>query len=119
MGQERRTSHEEDRECRQPDVGHRVVAVTPWPFALVGKTGADLVQPPDQLLNRAHLVQESVIESQHKRKLLYDAGGGHEIHNMWHLRLRSSLEATKSATHSRLELLCAKCAPGAADRDAA
>ena len=68
-----RTSHEEGRECRQPDVGHRVVAVTPRPFALAGKTGADLAQLPDQLLNGTHLVQESVIDSRHKRKLLYTA----------------------------------------------
>ena len=54
MRQERRASHEEDRERRQTDVGHRVITVTPRSLALVGKTGADLAQRPDQLRNGAH-----------------------------------------------------------------
>ena len=48
MRQERRASHEEDRERRQTNVRHRVIAVTPRSFALVGKTGADFSQRPDQ-----------------------------------------------------------------------
>ena len=54
MRQERRASHEEDRERRQTDVGHREITVMPRSLALVGKTGADLAQRPDQLRNGAH-----------------------------------------------------------------
>ena len=54
MPKERRASHEEDRERRQTDVRHGVVAVARRALALVGETGADLAQLPDQLLNGAH-----------------------------------------------------------------
>ncbi len=74
--QERWASHEEDRERRQTNVGHCVVAVTPWPLALVGKTGADLAQLPDQLFNGAHQAEESVIEPKHQGKPLHAAGFG-------------------------------------------
>ena len=68
MRQERRASHEEDRECRQADVGHRIVVVTAWSRALVRKTGADLAQLAYQFLNGAHSATESTIESRHKPK---------------------------------------------------
>jgi hypothetical protein len=87
MPKERRASHEEDRERRQTDVRHCVVAVTPRALALVGKTGADLAQRPDHVCNGAHAVQESVIESQHKRKPLHAVAIGQITHNMWHIGL--------------------------------
>ncbi len=81
------------------------IAVTQRPLALVGKTGADLAQLPDQLLNRAHPVQESVIESQHKREPMQGVDGGQETHNLWHFGRRSLHEVPTSATRSHLELL--------------
>jgi hypothetical protein len=99
MRQERRTCHEEDRERRKADVGHRVVALTPRPFALVRKTGADLAQPPDQLFNRAHPALESTMESAHKRKPPDAVKFGQNIHNMLHFGLGSPHKATANATH--------------------
>ena len=74
MRQERRACHEEDRERRQADIRHGIVAVTARSGALVRKTGADIAQLPDQLLNRAHPAKESTIESRHKPKPLHVAG---------------------------------------------
>src|SRR4051795_9903035 len=78
MPKERRASHEEDRERRQTDVSHCVVAVTPRAFALVGQTGADLAQRPDHLCNGAHPALESMIEPAHKRKPLHAVGTNQE-----------------------------------------
>src|ERR1017187_3931622 len=52
MGQERRAAHEEDRECRQADVRHRVVVATRRPLALVRQTGADPLQFRYQFITR-------------------------------------------------------------------
>src|ERR1700676_3755334 len=93
MPKERRASHEEDRERRQGDVRHCVVAVTRWPLALVRKTGTDLAQLPDQLRNGAHPALESTIEPPHKRKPLHAAEPGQQIHNMWLIGLRSPHDA--------------------------
>src|ERR1700722_5172479 len=71
MRQERRASHEEDRECRQTDVRHGVVAVAPPALAPVGQIGADLAQRPDHVGHGAHPAQESVIQPPHKRKPLH------------------------------------------------
>jgi hypothetical protein len=68
MGLERRTAHEEDRECRQANVRHRVVVVTARPFALVRQTGADPFQFRYRFINEAHPAVESRIESGHKRE---------------------------------------------------
>jgi len=68
-------------------------------------SGQSLSQLSDQLLNGAQPVQESGIESHGKRKSACDVDGHQGNHNMWHLGLSSSHEATKSATHSRLEPL--------------
>jgi hypothetical protein len=87
MPKERRASHEEDRECRQADVRHCIVAITRRTLALVGKTGADLAQLPDQLLNGAHPALELMIESAHKRKPLHAVGISQQIHNMWYIGL--------------------------------
>ena len=74
MPKERRASHEEDRERRQTDVRHCVVAVAPRAFALVGQTGADLAQRPDHVCNGAHPALESMIEPADKRKPPHAAG---------------------------------------------
>ena len=58
MRQERRASHEEQREGGEADIRHRV-NVVPRPFTLVGKTGADLTQVGDQGLQGAHQAIES------------------------------------------------------------
>ena len=63
MRQERRASHEEDRERRQADVGHCIVAVTRRSLAPVRDTGTDLAQLLDQLRYGAHPALESTIES--------------------------------------------------------
>ena len=83
----------------------RVVAVAARSRALVGKTGADLAQFPDQLLNGAHTALESTIESRGKRKSLHAVERHQEIHKMWHFGLRSRCDVITSATRSHLELL--------------
>src|SRR5664279_3283092 len=96
MRQERRASHEKCRERRQADVGHRVVAVAPRPFAPVGKTGADLAQLRYQLLNGAHTAGESTIESQGKSKLPDTVASGRKIHNMWQIGLGLGVSQLRS-----------------------
>jgi hypothetical protein len=71
MPKERRASHEEDRESRQADVGHRVVAVTPRPLALVRQTGADLAQRPKN------------VRETHPACPLVNAHPVHEILHSW------------------------------------
>jgi len=44
MRQERRASHEKDRESRQTDIGHVVFALTARPDALVRQPGANLLE---------------------------------------------------------------------------
>src|ERR1039458_8795352 len=120
MGQERRAAHEEDRECRQADVRHRVVVATRRPLALVRQTGADPFQFRYQFINEAHPAVESRIESGHKGELLHRVGRREEIHNLWYFGLgparcrpapmphAASFELTTSATHSYLEPLWPK-----------
>src|SRR5208282_1616701 len=96
---ERRASHEEDRESRQADVGHRVVAVTPRALALVRQTGADLAQRPDHVCNGAHPALESTIEPPRKGKLLHPVEANQQTHNLWHIGLGSSYYPPASATH--------------------
>src|ERR1700728_5127305 len=117
MGQERRAADEEDRECRQANVRHHVVVVTPRPLALVRKTSADRFQFRYHFINQAHPTVESRIESGHKGELLHRVGRREEIHNLWHFGLgpvrcrptpmlhAPSFELTTSATHSYLEPL--------------
>lgn len=61
MAQERGASHEEHRERRDADIGHGVLAVTAWPFALVRETGANAFQLSDQGLHDRHGAIESKI----------------------------------------------------------
>jgi hypothetical protein len=100
MRQERRASHEEGRERRQADIRHRIVAVAQRPLAPVWKTGADLTQRPDQVLNGAHPAEESTIKSQRKTKSRRTLQRNQSIHRMWYIGLNSPHEATQTATHS-------------------
>src|SRR5664279_778090 len=111
MRQERRASHEKCRERRQADVGHRVVAVAPRPFAPVGKTGADLAQLRYQLLNGAHTAGESTIESQGKSKLPDTVASGRKIHNMWQIGLGLGVSQLRSRL-TRIENGCSGGWPG-------
>jgi hypothetical protein len=61
----------------------------PQSLALVGKTGTDLAQLPDQLLDGAHPALESTIDPAHKRKPLHAVEDCQENHNMWQIGLRS------------------------------
>jgi hypothetical protein len=57
--QERRASHEEQRERRQSDVGHCVRPVTAGVLAPIGKPGTDTAQFADQGLEDGHTAIES------------------------------------------------------------
>ena len=59
MRQEGRTADEEERECGQPDIRHRVCAAGQRPFAPVGKTSTDRAQPGNAFLNDTHTPPES------------------------------------------------------------
>jgi hypothetical protein len=100
MRQERRASHEEGRERRQADIRHRGVAVARRPLAPLRKTGADLAQLADQVLNGGHPAEESTIGPQRKKKSRQAVQRNRRNHRMWHIGLNPLNEATQTATHS-------------------
>jgi hypothetical protein len=59
MAQERGASHEKDREVREADVSHGVLAVVARSFAPVRKIGADSSQLSEQGLQGGHKACES------------------------------------------------------------
>ena len=59
--QERRAAHEEKRERRQADIGHREVALARRSLAPVGKTGTDAFQISDQVFKAGHPGSESKV----------------------------------------------------------
>src|SRR5277367_5962246 len=87
--QEGGATHEEQRERRQADVGHAVVAGAARSLALVGKTGADRVQLGDEGLDHTHTDVESTSEPQYKKNLPNAVADCHETHNMWQIGLSS------------------------------
>jgi hypothetical protein len=87
--QEGGATHEEQRERRQADVGHAVVAGAARSLALVGKTGADRVQLGNEGLDHTHTDVESTSESQYKKNLPNAVADRHETHNMWQIGLSS------------------------------
>ena len=75
MGQERRAAHEEDRECRQADVCHRVVVVTARSTcACPAGRRRPRFSSAIQFINQIHPAVESSIESGHKARTAASCG---------------------------------------------
>lgn len=87
MRQERRASHKEQREGREADISHRVVAVARRRLALVRQTGADRTQLGNQLPDDTHVDVESRSESRCKEELPECWGGHPFAYNMWQIGL--------------------------------
>jgi hypothetical protein len=86
MGQERRASHEEQREGGEADIRHRV-NVTPWPCAPVGQTGAHLTQPGDQTFQGVHGAIESAFAPNYQAKSSQAMRGREEIRRLLQIGL--------------------------------
>jgi hypothetical protein len=86
MGQERRASHEEQREGGEADIRRRVSAA-PWPCAPVGQTGAHLTQIGDQALQRVHGAIESAFVLRRQTKLSHAMRGREETRRLLQIGL--------------------------------
>ena len=93
MAEERRASHEEHRERREPDVGHGVFAVTAWSFAPVREAGANACQFSDQGLQDRHGGIESKIVPCRQAKSSSVLGGDAKIRELLHFRLTLAVAA--------------------------
>ncbi len=87
MAQKRGASHEEHRERREADVGHRVFAVAAWPLAPVREAGANAFQFGDKGLQDRHAAIESEIAPRRQAKSSPIPGEGAENRGLLHFRL--------------------------------
>ena len=106
MRQERRASHEKQRERRQTDIRHRVGATVLRVLTPIRKTGADLPKIRDEVLKIAHPASESYAEAARNPKPLHIARRSTKTYYMWQIGLyrppqnterRSTLECDSSA----------------------
>ena len=93
MAEERGTSHEKHRECREANVGHRVFAVTAWPFARVRETGANAFQFSDQGLQDRHEAIESKIVPRRQVKSSPALDANAKSRELWPFRLTLTVAA--------------------------
>src|SRR5882757_2625871 len=93
MTQERRASHEKHRERRKANVGHRVFAVTAWPFALVREAGANVLQLGDQGLQDRHEAIESKIVPRRQAKSSPALDANAKSRELWPFRLTLTVAA--------------------------
>ena len=103
MCQERRASHEEHREGREADVGHRVLVITTRSVTPVGKTCACRAQFGDQFLDDDHTNVESRRTSRCTTKLTaccsYSSDYPQYVANRTHLR--AGARAPPATRHDR------------------
>jgi hypothetical protein len=117
MAEEGGASHEEHRERREADIGHRVFAVAARPFAPVRQAGANAFQIGDQGLQGRHGAIESKIAPRRQAKSSHKMARGVKFRGLLHFRLAPDALASSCGrvsggervsryeTHSHLELL--------------
>jgi hypothetical protein len=82
--QERRATHEEQRERGEADIRHRVGADGQRPFAPVGETGTDLPQRGNAFLKGTHASSESRFAARRKAVIVETVPSERESRPWWH-----------------------------------